>query len=102
MDRKWNALFTIEKFHFSKANIKSIFSGNININDYSGNINIYNILLSVGSVINANGNSYVFPNTWSDYKISWCWHNQYGFGIHGGQIKYIKGGSHNIYKSNYT
>jgi hypothetical protein len=64
--------------------------------DNNGNININNSL-SVSGAINANGNSIVFPNSLSDYKLSLWGPNQYGFGIQGGEIKYITGGNHNFY-----
>ena len=53
--------------------------------------------LTVSGPTTLNGNSLVFPNTLSDFKISLWGPNQYGIGIQSSELKYTSAGSHNFY-----
>jgi len=62
----------------------------------AGNISTTGTLTSSGAIY-ANGNSLIFPNTLSDFKISLWGPNSYGFGVQSSELKYTSGGVHKFY-----
>jgi hypothetical protein len=53
--------------------------------------------ITMNNSLTLNGNSLVFPNTLSDFKITL--YNGWGFGIQSGELKYSSGGNHKFYNS---
>ena len=73
-----------------------VLNGNVGIGTATANTKLdVNGAISSSGAINANGNSLIFPNTLSDYKIT-LW-SGFGFGVQSGELKYTSGGAHKFY-----
>ena len=70
-----------------------LLNGNVGIGTGVPNSKLdVNGAITSSGAINANGNSLIFPETLSDYKIKL--YTGFGFGVQSGELKYTSGGAH--------
>jgi len=81
-------------FYVAGTSVATITSTGVN----ATNLNTTGTLTSSGAIY-ANGNSLIFPNAISDFKISLWGTNNYGFGIKASTLAYFSQNYHNFYNS---